>query len=88
MCQAIREMLEDSRKEGWGEGRKEGKREGRREGKREGRKEGRRKEQAEGIRIFIQSNRDDGITDEAIAENLQKYYFLSKDRARKALKKR
>ena len=68
MCQAIMEMMEDSRKEG--------------------RKEGRRKEQAEGIRIFIQSNRDDGITDEAIAEKLQKYYFLSKDRARKALEKR
>ena len=33
---------------------------------------------ANGLRLFIQSNRDDGATDEAIVSKLQKYYFLEK----------
>ncbi|HBA47271.1 MAG TPA: hypothetical protein DCZ91_05635 [Lachnospiraceae bacterium] len=54
MCQAIREMMEDSRVEG--------------------EKTGREEEQKEGIRIFIQSHRDDGTDEKAIADKLQKYY--------------
>lgn len=40
MCQAITEMIEDGRKEGWKEGERAGKRKGWKNGKREGRKEG------------------------------------------------
>lgn len=66
MCQAIKEMMEDSRIEGRIEGEKTG--------WKEGEKAGREEEQKEGIRIFIQSHRDDGTEEEAIAEKLQKYY--------------
>lgn len=62
MCQAIREMMEDSRVEGEKTGWKEGE------------KAGREEEQKEGIRIFIQSHRDDGTDEKAIADKLQKYY--------------
>ena len=57
VCQAIREMMEDSRAEGW----------------------------ASGIRIFIQSNRDDGTEDTVISDKLQKYYGLSQNEALKFL---
>ena len=78
MCQAIREMMEDSRVEGEKIGRMEGEKIGRIEGEKagwkEGEKAGREEEQKEGIRIFIQSHRDDGTEEEAIADKLQKYY--------------
>ena len=70
MCQAIQEMIEDSRMEGEKVGWKEGEKAGRKEGEKVGREE----EQKEGIRIFIQSHRDDGTEEEAIADKLQKYY--------------
>lgn len=62
ICLAIREMMEDSRVEGEKAGWKEGE------------KAGREEEQKEGIRIFIQSHRDDGTDEKAIADKLQKYY--------------
>ena len=78
MCQAIQEMIEDSRiegeKVGWKEGEKVGWKEGEKAGRKEGEKVGREEEQKEGIRIFIQSHRDDGTEEEAIADKLQKYY--------------
>ena len=50
-----------------------------------GEKSGRKKEQAEGIRIFIQSNRDDGTEEDAIAGKLQKYYEMTETDAWKML---
>ncbi len=73
MCQAIKEMMEDSRMEG------------EKSGWEKGEKSGRKKEQAEGIRIFIQSNRDDGTEEDAIAGKLQKYYEMTETDAWKML---
>ena len=42
----------------------------------------------EGIRIFIRSHRDEGATEEAIADKLQTYYAMSEDCAQAALKDR
>lgn len=61
MCQAIREMMEDSRMEGEKNG------------------------WEVGIRIFIQSNRDDGVEEGVIAEKLMRYYDLSQEEVQKAL---
>ena len=59
MCTAIKEMIEEGRKEGKEEGRKEGKEEGRKQGRKEGirrgRKDGRRTEKARIVRSMIQS---------------------------------
>ena len=41
-----------------------------------------------GIRIFIRSHRDEGATEEAIADKLQTYYAMSEDCAQAALKDR
>ena len=65
MCQAIREMMEDSRTEGWEAGEKNG--------------------LEAGIRIFVQSNRDDGLGDAAIADKLGKYFGLAQKEALKFL---
>lgn len=75
MCQAIQEMVE--------EGRYEGKQEGKQEGRLLGRQEGKE----EGIRILVGVSRDYGMKEEEIADNLQKYYALSKDMAWMVLKK-
>ena len=69
MCQAIREMIEDSRTEGEKAGWEQGEKSGR----------------ETGILIFIQANRDDGTEDTAIAGKLQKYYNLSQEEAQRFL---
>ena len=83
MCQAIREMMEDSRMEGekagWEKGEKAGW---------EKSEKTRREQMAEGIRIFIRSHRDEGATEETIADKLQTYYAMSEDCAQAALKDR
>lgn len=55
------------------------------DGRMEGLKEGMKEEKTNGLRIFIRSNRDDGVADETIAEKLQKYYSLNKEEAWEAL---
>lgn len=65
VCQAIREMMEDSRTEGWEAGREQGEKAG----------------WEAGIRIFIQASRDDKTEDTAIADKLQKYYNLPQEEA-------
>lgn len=56
------------------------------DGVKEGVKEGIKKGESNGLRIFIQSNRDDGLADEAIVEKLQKYYSLEKEEAWETLR--
>ncbi len=80
MCKAIQDMMEDSRMEGWEAGEKAGWKKGEK-----AREDARIKEEAKGIRIFIQSNRDDGAADEIIADKLQKYYAMSAQNAWAAL---
>ena len=80
MCKAIQDMMEDSRMEGWEAGEKAGWEKGEK-----AREDARIKEEAKGIRIFIQSNRDDGAADEIIADKLQKYYAMSPQNAWAAL---
>lgn len=57
------------------------------EGRMEGLREGRKEEHAAGIRILIQMNRDDGIEENEIMFKLKKYYLLSEEEARNALKR-
>ena len=52
----------------------------------EGERKGENRSRKDGLRIFIQSNRDDGVAEEAIAAKLQKYYALKKEEAWKLLK--
>ncbi len=71
MCTAIKEMIEEGRREGKEEGRKEGKEEGKEEGRKQGRKEGmkrgrrnglkdgRRIEKVRIVRRMIQNNMSD-----------------------------
>ena len=77
MCQAIREMMEDSRTEGWEAGEKVGRETGEKIGEKNGLEAG--------IRIFIQSNRDDGLEDDAIVNKLGKYFGLAQKEALKFL---
>ena len=73
MCLAIREMMEDSRIVGEKAGWEKS-------------EKTRIAQKAEGIRIFIQSHRDEGISDNSIAGRLQKYYDMTEDNAWAALK--
>lgn len=77
MCLAIREMMEDSRMEGWEEGEKAGWEKG---------EKARMAQKAEGIRILIRSSRDDGIKENMIAEKLQAYYAMTENDAWAALR--
>ena len=71
MCQAIREMMDESRMEG----------------RIEGRMEGQSKEQENGILILMQLlSKDYGIKEKEIADKLQKYYSLSEEDAWDALR--
>ena len=89
VCQAIREMMEDSRAEGWASGEKAGWTQGEKAGWTQGEKagwtQGEKAGLETGIRIFIQSNRDDGAEDTVISDKLQKYYGLSQKEALKFL---
>ena len=93
MCLAIREMMEDSRMEGWEEGEKAGWEKGEKAGWEKGEKVGwekgekaRMAQKAEGIRILIRSSRDDGIKENMIAEKLQAYYAMTETDAWAALR--
>lgn len=85
MCLAIREMMEDSRMEGWEEGEKAGWEKGEKAGWEKGEK-ARMAQKAEGIRILIRSSRDDGIKENMIAEKLQAYYAMTENDAWAALR--
>ena len=85
MCLASREMMEDSRMEGWEEGEKAGWEKGEKAGWEKGEK-ARMAQKAEGIRILIRSSRDDGIKENMIAEKLQAYYAMTENDAWAALR--
>lgn len=52
-----------------------------------GRLKGCREEHAGTIRVLIQMNRDDGVEENEIVFKLKKYYLLSEEEARNALKR-
>ncbi len=59
MCTAIKEMIEEGKKEGKEEGIRQGRKEGMKRGRRNGLKDGRRREKVRIVRRMIQNNMSD-----------------------------